>query len=126
MANIKQTIRNKVAEVKNLPRDQLLGQFENAMKKRQVEWSARGSPITEAEFEAGLKVEWEGPARHIYGAAGITFDELLERGKKAIADTSGAFDLPKNVQRIADMVGRNTPCPCGSGRKYKKCCGKGG
>ncbi|MBA2261207.1 MAG: SEC-C domain-containing protein, partial [Solirubrobacterales bacterium] len=20
-------------------------------------------------------------------------------------------------------VGRNTPCPCGSGRKYKKCCG---
>ncbi|MHC4123979.1 MAG: SEC-C metal-binding domain-containing protein [Planctomycetota bacterium] len=21
-------------------------------------------------------------------------------------------------------VGRNDPCPCGSGRKYKKCCGK--
>jgi len=23
-------------------------------------------------------------------------------------------------------VGRNEPCPCGSGRKYKKCCGAGG
>ncbi len=23
-------------------------------------------------------------------------------------------------------VGRNEPCPCGSGRKYKKCCGSGG
>jgi uncharacterized protein YecA (UPF0149 family) len=21
-------------------------------------------------------------------------------------------------------VGRNDPCPCGSGKKYKKCCGK--
>jgi SWIM/SEC-C metal-binding protein len=27
--------------------------------------------------------------------------------------------------RIADKkVGRNEPCPCGSGKKYKKCCGK--
>jgi uncharacterized protein YecA (UPF0149 family) len=23
----------------------------------------------------------------------------------------------------SDKVGRNEPCPCGSGRKYKKCCG---
>ena len=23
------------------------------------------------------------------------------------------------------MVGRNDPCPCGSGKKYKKCCGRG-
>jgi len=23
-----------------------------------------------------------------------------------------------------DKVGRNEPCPCGSGKKYKKCCGK--
>jgi preprotein translocase subunit SecA len=23
-----------------------------------------------------------------------------------------------------DKVGRNDPCPCGSGKKYKKCCGK--
>jgi len=27
------------------------------------------------------------------------------------------------VQREAPKVGRNDPCPCGSGRKYKKCCG---
>ena len=27
--------------------------------------------------------------------------------------------------RNADKVGRNDPCPCGSGRKYKKCCAKG-
>ena len=27
------------------------------------------------------------------------------------------------VRRDAPKVGRNDPCPCGSGRKYKKCCG---
>jgi hypothetical protein len=27
-------------------------------------------------------------------------------------------------QRIVEKVGRNQPCPCGSGKKYKKCCGK--
>lgn len=27
------------------------------------------------------------------------------------------------VRREAPKVGRNDPCPCGSGKKYKKCCG---
>ncbi|MDA7791233.1 SEC-C metal-binding domain-containing protein [Opitutales bacterium] len=27
--------------------------------------------------------------------------------------------------RDAPKVGRNDPCPCGSGKKYKKCCGIG-
>ncbi|MCP5152706.1 MAG: YchJ family protein [Ectothiorhodospiraceae bacterium] len=29
----------------------------------------------------------------------------------------------ETVVRAAPKVGRNEPCPCGSGRKYKKCCG---
>lgn len=28
------------------------------------------------------------------------------------------------VQRVGRRVGRNEPCPCGSGRKYKHCCGR--
>lgn len=30
---------------------------------------------------------------------------------------------PQPVHRAAPKVGRNDPCPCGSGKKYKKCCG---
>ncbi len=30
----------------------------------------------------------------------------------------------KPVRRSGEKVGRNAPCPCGSGKKYKKCCGK--
>jgi len=29
---------------------------------------------------------------------------------------------PKSVSKVVGKVGRNDPCPCGSGKKYKKCC----
>jgi len=31
---------------------------------------------------------------------------------------------PKPARRKTKKVGRNAPCPCGSGKKYKKCCGR--
>lgn len=31
---------------------------------------------------------------------------------------------PKATQAVSNKVGRNDPCPCGSGKKYKNCCGK--
>jgi SEC-C motif domain protein len=31
---------------------------------------------------------------------------------------------PAPIRREAPKVGRNDPCTCGSGKKYKKCCGK--
>jgi SEC-C motif-containing protein len=34
----------------------------------------------------------------------------------------GEMMKPKQVRREAPKVGRNDPCPCGSGKKYKKCC----
>jgi preprotein translocase subunit SecA len=30
---------------------------------------------------------------------------------------------PSTVRRVQPKVGRNDPCPCGSGKKYKRCCG---
>ena len=38
------------------------------------------------------------------------------------ADETAASQEP--VKRSEPKVGRNDPCPCGSGRKYKKCCGR--
>ena len=31
---------------------------------------------------------------------------------------------PEPIRRETPKIGRNDPCPCGSGKKYKKCCGK--
>jgi preprotein translocase subunit SecA len=39
-------------------------------------------------------------------------------------ESKGGVDAAvKTVKRTAAKVGRNAPCPCGSGKKYKKCCG---
>lgn len=43
----------------------------------------------------------------------------FRRHRKAYAGTAFA---PES-QRTTSKVGRNDPCPCGSGKKYKKCCG---
>ncbi|HTZ19158.1 MAG TPA: YchJ family protein [Dissulfurispiraceae bacterium] len=37
---------------------------------------------------------------------------------------SGEAVPPKQVIRTNPKIGRNDPCTCGSGKKYKKCCGK--
>jgi preprotein translocase subunit SecA len=36
---------------------------------------------------------------------------------------TGGDDVVKQVRRDEPKVGRNDPCPCGSGKKYKKCHG---
>ena len=49
-------------------------------------------------------------------------EKELEMAKAAGA--GAAENEPKTVRRKQEKVGRNAPCPCGSGKKYKKCCGK--
>ncbi len=39
-------------------------------------------------------------------------------------DTGSDGSLQKNPQRAKKEPGRNDPCPCGSGKKYKHCCGR--
>ena len=36
--------------------------------------------------------------------------------------SGGGGDTAKTIRNIGPKVGRNNPCPCGSGKKYKKCC----
>jgi preprotein translocase subunit SecA len=46
---------------------------------------------------------------------------------KEVAKVSTNEDKSKTISRQpkkVDKVGRNDPCPCGSGKKYKHCCGK--
>lgn len=37
---------------------------------------------------------------------------------------TGSNVPPKQVVRAVPKTGRNDPCPCGSGKKFKKCCGQ--
>jgi preprotein translocase subunit SecA len=48
------------------------------------------------------------------------------QGKSPMAEASQAGTQTRTIRRTMPKVGRNDPCPCGSGKKYKQCHGKGG
>jgi preprotein translocase subunit SecA len=51
--------------------------------------------------------------------------EQLARPKKmAYSHGAGSGGVTPTRKAAHDKVGRNDACPCGSGKKYKKCCGK--
>ena len=54
-------------------------------------------------------------------------EEAFQRKKKREleqARMAGAGDMQvQQIVRSGEKIGRNDPCPCGSGKKYKKCCG---
>ena len=48
----------------------------------------------------------------------------VEKKKMSKNIKEGAAEKQQTVKRQAPKVGRNDPCPCGSGKKYKNCCGR--
>jgi preprotein translocase subunit SecA len=52
-------------------------------------------------------------------------DDYRQPKQQQLAFSGGGEPVQKKpAKRAAKKVGRNAPCPCGSGKKYKKCCGK--
>ena len=47
-----------------------------------------------------------------------------EQPKRKTVENRYEEDEPKRPVRRENRIGRNDPCPCGSGKKYKKCCGR--
>jgi len=43
---------------------------------------------------------------------------------EALGPSEPRFEPPVPIVNVAPKIGRNEPCPCGSGKKYKKCCGQ--
>ncbi|MDX9745865.1 MAG: preprotein translocase subunit SecA [Syntrophales bacterium] len=52
-------------------------------------------------------------------------DAIQSRQKQTFTMNRGeAVPAQATIKRTGDKIGRNDPCPCGSGKKYKKCCGQ--
>ena len=53
-------------------------------------------------------------------------DEFVSKPQNVVEHrgNSNPLEKPVTIRRDEDKVGRNDPCPCGSGKKYKKCHGK--
>jgi preprotein translocase subunit SecA len=52
-------------------------------------------------------------------------DQMRRRRERDLVFSAPAKEAPEPAKRAAGKVGRNDPCPCGSGKKYKKCHGAG-
>ena len=105
----------QVEQMLSSPRGVLLGDFGAFCQERGVEPEMADAHMSDEMQE--LQEEWLQTPR-----------DSLE-GKKPAEMLEGGRLFPGKIEtfrREAPKVGRNDPCPCGSGKKFKKCCGKGG
>lgn len=81
----------------------------------------------EADKAISLKIDWEKLYYNMCAAEANWLYELEGWNDILAADTRKAllkkYKTSKTIVK-ENKVGRNDPCPCGSGKKYKKCCGK--
>ena len=67
------------------------------------------------------------PAIAAAAAAATAAGTAWQRRDLAVAEragSAGATAKRKPIRRTTPVIGRNEPCPCGSGKKYKNCCGR--
>jgi len=79
--------------------------------------------VMKISFSANPQPEAKAPQQNLK-FSGAT-DEVQQFGAaKEVQDNSKAETKTAPIVNKNKDVGRNDPCPCGSGKKYKKCCGK--
>ncbi|MCK4343301.1 MAG: SEC-C domain-containing protein [Phycisphaerae bacterium] len=79
-----------------------------------------GVPATIVAGRAGGEA-YAGATTSKADATGAGFSAATEDQEAAMRQQGAA---PQTIRRQMPKVGRNAPCPCGSGKKYKQCCGK--
>ena len=76
-------------------------------------------------FEEMISAIQDETVRRIFSARIKSEAEVKrERVAEGIVATTAGDGSVKNQPRKVQKIGRNDPCPCGSGKKYKQCCGR--
>ena len=75
-----------------------------------------GTEVIRKLFRVSVRKDQEIERKSAYSIHG--------EGRGAEGGVTGAQQRQTQVVRTQPKVGRNDPCPCGSGKKYKQCCGK--
>ena len=76
-------------------------------------------------FEEMISAIQSETVRRLYSVR-IKRDQEIKRERvaKATGESVGGDGTVKKQPRRVQKIGRNDPCPCGSGKKYKNCCGR--
>ncbi len=120
--------------------DQTHPQSQYAIEGREqfeLMWKTIRSRVTDMIFKVGTgggeggAVPTEGTGGGLLSRAQFQFDSATGAGfagadQAAAMRAQGEAAKPVTIRREQPKVGRNDPCPCGSGKKYKHCHGKRG
>ncbi|MEM7351534.1 MAG: preprotein translocase subunit SecA [Acidobacteriota bacterium] len=143
--------RHSVDVLRMLERNIMLQILDNSWKdhllaldhlKEGINLRAHGQkdPLNEYKRESfelftDMKTRFEDSVvRNLFRVEPVSEEELAERRRKMVEQMKSRFRFsapakssgqskPNTVKRKDRKVGRNEPCPCGSGKKYKKCHG---
>jgi len=113
--------RFKHAVISNLARVQILSEAEVAALE-----AARRQP-RQLQFQhaevSGVAAAAE-PAATVAAAAAAPAAAMAGAARRMVAGNAAPVGRPETFVREVPKVGRNDPCPCGSGKKYKQCHGR--
>jgi len=89
---------------------------------------AQRDPLTEYRFqsydmfdELSRNIQQD-TVRAMFNVQVATQPLQREQVAKALGTNKDGGGIKTPKKRVADKVGRNDPCPCGSGKKFKTCC----
>lgn len=88
------------------------------IKQEVVKMVCRVEPVTREQMEAMEQQRREEQARQQARM------KMQHDSADAMGENKGTPNKPQTFTREGIKVGRNDACPCGSGKKYKQCCGK--
>ena len=133
-------------KIKDLP-EEIVNDFEKVIALRVIDthWMEHINTIDHLKEGIGLRSYAQNNPLVEYTNEGFQlFDEMLDTinreitkyllkaeikqnlERKEVVKPTGTNDSKDKVKttRKVEKIGRNEPCPCGSGKKYKQCCGK--
>ena len=92
---------------------------ESLKEREQERWREQGDDLEVQRETCRWLVE-----QGIEGIGGARASLLAKAAWLAerYGDPEGLLSSPRRIEKSAPKVGRNDPCPCGSGKKYKRCC----
>ncbi len=98
-----------------------------AAQRAEAEREQAVLPLTRKRVVADMAAT-HGPALALAGGgfgavAAMEPGEAVAGGGGGLAAGGGGANGRREPVRVGPKVGRNEPCPCGSGKKYKRCCG---
>ncbi len=133
-------------KIKDIPKE-IANEFEKAISLRVIDTHWMEQINTMSHLREGIQLRGygqENPLRAYTNEGFELFDELLSVIDKDITNYLLKAEIRQNIERKqvakgqandggkvknskpkhVQKIGRNAPCPCGSGKKYKNCCGK--